>query len=453
MRRTIIAVVALVVGAVATIGAAADRASAQSATWIGGSALEGRVIVGANGETWVGVWVDAPNVVGAHVAMRAPMAVSLVVDVSGSMAGDKIRNAQLAASSLIESLADGDIVSLYGFSNVVTEVAPPTRLDPSMRAVLMQRVSMLVAGGGTNLHDGMQVAVSRIAQSPPTHPIRRIFLISDGRANVGPSDPGVLGDLAASATEWGTQITAIGVGYDYDPSVLGQMAVRSAGRLHHLGRPEHMATILETELSRMSQSVALNGSVMVEPAPGVVIIGAATTGAVIEGGRLRLALGAVDAGQRREILFRVRVPTAQLGSRALATVRFEYQSPDGRAPRTQSTRLEYVVARNGAPAATAPRVAAMVVQHEASEAQRRAADLLAQGQAQQAAAQLAQARAQLDSAASRYHFADERVAGELRTRAASVGAQADRAASTTSATEAREQSFEVQAAPMAAEGY
>jgi Ca-activated chloride channel family protein len=415
MRRTIIAVVALVVGAVATIGAAADRASAQSATWIGGSALEGRVIVGANGETWVGVWVDAPNVVGAHVAMRAPMAVSLVVDVSGSMAGDKIRNAQLAASSLIESLADGDIVSLYGFSNVVTEVAPPTRLDPSMRAVLMQRVSMLVAGGGTNLHDGMQVAVSRIAQSPPTHPIRRIFLISDGRANVGPSDPGVLGDLAASATEWGTQITAIGVGYDYDPSVLGQMAVRSAGRLHHLGRPEHMATILETELSRMSQSVALNGSVMV--------------------------------------LFRVRVPTAQLGSRALATVRFEYQSPDGRAPRTQSTRLEYVVARNGAPAATAPRVAAMVVQHEASEAQRRAADLLAQGQAQQAAAQLAQARAQLDSAASRYHFADERVAGELRTRAASVGAQADRAASTTSATEAREQSFEVQAAPMAAEGY
>lgn len=429
----------------------APSASAQT-TWVGGSTLEGRLVVGAAGETWVGVWVDVPQIT-VVPASRSPMAVSLVIDTSGSMAGDKIQNARMAASSLIESLADGDVVSIYGFSNEVTEIASPTVLSPLSRTELMRRVSLIVAGGGTNLYAGMQVGVARIAQAPATHSVRRIFLISDGRANIGPSDVGTLGDLAARGTEWGTQVTAIGVGYDYDPQTLNAMVVRSAGRLHHLGAPHQMAAILEHELVRMSQAVALNANVLIEPAPGVTIVSGATTGAVLESGRLRFPLGAMDAGQRREILFRVRLSdTAHTGSRPLATVRFAYERPTDRAPQTQLAELRYEVTRDARAAQPLPRVAAMVAEHDANEAQRRAAEAFAQGQRERAERELAMARAELDRAA--VEFSEDAVAGaRLRARSSSIAADQERAAGSSTTEQMRERAYELQAAPMAAEGY
>jgi Ca-activated chloride channel family protein len=382
------------------------------------------------------------------------MAVSLVVDTSGSMAGDKIRNAQMAASSLLESLSDGDIVSIYGFSNTVTEIAPPTVMNAGSRGMLMQRVNLLVANGGTNLYEGMQAGVQRMAQAPPTHSVRRVFVISDGRANVGLSDPTSLGNLAATATEWGTQITAIGVGYDYDPQTLQVMAVRSAGRLHHLGAPHQMAAILEQELSLMARSVALSAYIEVVPAANVIILEGATTGAVLENGRLRFPLGALHVGQRREILFRVRMNTSEMGQRPLATARLVYQSPEDRASRTQSTELRYEITHDARAASTshAPRVAAMVAQHDANVAQRQAADLMAQGQAQEAARRLETARTRLAEGAAASGM-DERSADGLRSRAAAIERDARRARGASAPEEMRQQSFELQAAPMAAEGY
>jgi len=433
------------------LAASGARAQAQP-PWIGGSALRSRIAVDAAGETWVGVWVDAPDVA-VVPQVRTPMAVSLVVDVSGSMAGEKIANAQMAASSVIESLADGDIVSIYGFSNVVTEVSPPTVVSALSRAGLMQRVSLLVAGGGTNMYDGMQVGVSRIAQAPATHTNRRIFLISDGHANVGPSDPGSLGDLAARATEWGTQVTAIGVGYDYDPVALSSMVVRSAGRLHHLGNPGQMAAILEQEMGFMARSVALNARIEIQPAPGVTILEGATTGARVDGGLLRFPVGALIAGQRREVLFRVRIPGARLGTQPLGTARLVFQAPGAPAEQVQTAALGYQVVRARTDEAEVPRVAAMVAQHQASVAERQAAQLLEQGQRDQAVAALEAARAQLSQASTTYQFADAEIAGQLARRAEAMRTEAAGASQATSAPAARARSLELQAAPMAAEGY
>ena len=104
--------------------------SSGATQWVDGAPVRTRVFVGADGETYVGVWVDAPETVpGQAVRSRPPMALSLVVDVSGSMSGAKIQNARVAASSLLESLTDGDIVSIYAFNNGVTEIAPPTQVN------------------------------------------------------------------------------------------------------------------------------------------------------------------------------------------------------------------------------------------------------------------------------------------------------------------------------------
>ncbi|MBC7173005.1 MAG: VWA domain-containing protein, partial [Polyangiaceae bacterium] len=320
MRRWIAFVVFSICGCGASPASVSAQPGGGGPGFIGGSPVQTQIVVGANGETYVGVWIDAPG--GAPTRQRPPMAVSLVIDTSGSMSGEKIVYARQAAASMIETLADGDIVSVYAFESGVTEIAPPTMIGSGTRGMLIQRVQTLTAVGGTNMFDGLSAGIARAAQAPPSHPLRRVVLISDGQANIGPSDPGTLGNLAARGSEHNLQVTAIGVGYDYDETTLGAVAVRSAGRLYHLGHPAQLAQILEQEVHLLASTVATNAYIEIIPAPGVVIIEGVSLGAELQGNRLRVPLGNVFAQQRREILFRARVDTSRPGDRGLATARF-----------------------------------------------------------------------------------------------------------------------------------
>ncbi len=408
----------------------------QQGGWIGGSPVQTQVVLGDHGETYVGVWLQAPNQVVTRA--RAPMAVSLVIDTSGSMAGEKIANARMAASSFIETLADGDIVSLIAFSSTVTELAPPTILSRATRPHLMAAIGSIWEGGGTNMYDGLVVGEQRVAQTPLTHSIRRVVLISDGQANIGPSDPGSLARVAINGTESGAQVTAIGVGSDYDENTLAALAVSSSGRLYHLQQPAQMAMILEQELNLLASTVATGAVMEIVPAPGVQILGVDTPGAIIEQGAVRVPIGTVFAGQQREILLRAQVDTQTVGSRPLATARLRYAAPEETTTRSFDVDLAYEVTpdRSRAAASRNPRVQGMVVAYEASQAQLRAAQLLNDGNTAEATAVLDAAAGQLQQAAQAAPVEVRERLEEQRTRVMRGRARAAEAATPAAAREA-----------------
>lgn len=419
--------------------------------WIGGSPVRTRVVVGADGETYVGVWIDAPEAPGRRE--RPPMALSLVVDTSGSMSGAKIQNARIAASSLLESLQDGDIVSIYSFDNGVREIAPPTTVSQNTRGGLMQSVQYLHAGGGTNMYGGVQVGVNRLASTPASHSVRRLVLISDGHANIGPSDPYSLGNLAGNATEYNIQVTGIGVGLDYDENTLGALAVRSSGRLYHLEHAHQMAQILQQEVQLLASTVATDAIIEIQPGPGVTILEGVTTGATVSDGRLRVPLGSVYAGQQREILFRARVSTQRTGNRPLGTARFVYRTPDeDNERRTQEVALGYEVTRDqvAARGSAQPRVQAMVANYRAAEAQRQAAVALNNGNRAEAERQYEFAESALVEGSNVAPAAQREVMQQRLDRVRSTRSRARRATTPAAARGAALESFD---AAMDAEGY
>jgi Ca-activated chloride channel family protein len=421
-------------------------------TFLGGSPAQTQIVIGANGETYVGVWIDAPPA--REARRRSPMALSLVVDTSGSMSGEKIAYARQAASSMLETLADGDLVSVYAFGNGVTEIAPPTLVGPGTRSALMQRVQLLEATGGTNMYDGLSAGIARIAQTPMSHPLRRVVLVSDGQANIGPSDPASLGDLAARGSESGLQVTAIGVGLDYDENTLGAVAVRSAGRLYHLGDPSAMARILEQEVMLLASTVATGAYIEIVPAPGVILLEGLTLGAEVSGNRLRVPLGNVFAQQRREVLFRARVDTQELGARPLATARFVYEVPGrGGAARVETAELGYRVTADAraAQASAAPRVQAMVASHEAARAQLQAAEALNRGDRAGAVVALAEAEQTLRATAAAAPSPPERA--RLEREAAAVRGRRQAATGAATPAASRAAALEVRSGAMDAYGY
>jgi len=312
-------------------------------SWIG-AAAEGDMLPMATRETFLGVWVDVPGA-RPEAGSRPPMEIALVVDTSGSMAGAKIDNARTAAKTLVSSLKDGDIVALDAFSDSARTVVPPTRLDAMSRADILNKISGLTPSGSTNMFDGLTLGEGQVAAAPATHPLRRVVVISDGIANVGPSTPDVLGALAARGMRNRVQVTSIGIGNDYDERTLNALAVNSSGRLYHLSEPKEMASILKNEVDLLNATLASDSLVEIVPAPGVQLTGADGIRADWhEGGSLRIPLGALHAGQHREALVKVRIvdqAAFEGQTRPLASVRLRFRdSRDG-----DLERIQEVVAR------------------------------------------------------------------------------------------------------------
>ena len=66
------------------------------------------------------------------------------------------------------------------------------------------------------MFDGLTMGESQVAQAPATHSVRRVVVIPDGIANVGPSSPETLGAIAQRGLKFQAQATSLGVGNDYD---------------------------------------------------------------------------------------------------------------------------------------------------------------------------------------------------------------------------------------------
>lgn len=383
-------------------GGSTSPSVVTATSWLGGATDKPQVLVGSDGQVYIGLWIDVPNA-RTVPTQRPPVDIALVIDTSGSMSGEKIEHARMAATSLLESLRDGDIVSVYTFSTAVTQIAPPTVIHPTTRADLIQRVSVIQPMGSTNLFDGLRAGEASMAQAPPSHPVRRVVVISDGMANVGPSTPEELGQVAAQGTEYGAQVTAIGVGLEYDERTLAALAVRSSGRLYHLERPAQMASILREELELLGHTVATEAFIEVTPAAGVEILGAETVQGEMTEGRLRVPLGSLYGGQHREVLVRARVNTATPGPHTLATARLVFREPTGaRAERSHPLSLQYTVTSDPVAASRSVdrRVETMVASVRAARAQLQAVAMLNQGRVADAARVLASAEEQLNRVAA-----------------------------------------------------
>lgn len=306
--------------------------------WIGAAGASDFVMAGVS-DTSLGVWVDVPQ---SLAKVHTPAAVALVVDTSGSMAGAKIENARAAARELISKLSDGDIVAIETFSDEAKERVAPTVLSPTTRPAILRAVASLEPSGGTNMFDGLRLAEGRVLGSPASHPVRRVILISDGQANVGPSSPDVLGSLASRGADSGVQVTSIGVGLDYDENTLNALAVRSSGRLYHLTDPKEMTSMLDGEVKLLQGTSATNAFVEIIPAPGVQILGADGVRADATGsGGIRVPLGTMFGGQHREMLVRIRVNATTAGEHPLASVRLHFSDPS----ESNLDRVQEVVAR------------------------------------------------------------------------------------------------------------
>jgi Ca-activated chloride channel family protein len=140
------------------------------------------VLTSGDGLAWLSVLITPPPTTGP----REPLSLALVVDTSGSMEGDKIEHARAATRSMIEALLPGDQVAIVQFSDAARVVSPLATIGQTHLPALLDLVAKLPADGSTALHAGVVQGLTELDRGTG---LRRLLLISDGLANVGPAKP------------------------------------------------------------------------------------------------------------------------------------------------------------------------------------------------------------------------------------------------------------------------
>lgn len=188
---------------------------------------------------------------------RTPLNISVVLDRSGSMDGDKIKYAQKAINFLIDQLDSKDKLSIVDYDDVVEIVSKQHNVQN--KELLKSKVNLLTPRGSTNLSGGALEGYAQVNAMKQSGYVNRVLLLTDGLANAGISDPLKLKQIADNKfTGTGIGLSTFGVGADYNEDLLTMMAEAGRGNYYFIGQPDQIPDIFGKELKGLLNVVAQN---------------------------------------------------------------------------------------------------------------------------------------------------------------------------------------------------
>ncbi|MCP3904290.1 MAG: VWA domain-containing protein [Planctomycetes bacterium] len=181
-----------------------------------------------------------------------PQDVVFVIDTSGSMAGDKLKQAKSALKYCIDRLDERDRFSVVRFSTGFDMLFDePREASAEARGKARAWVDAFQAAGGTNIADTLHhVMAMRSAADEVKRPFVVVFL-TDGRGNRTP--PEILSAMGAAPA--GVRIFPFGVGHDVNTVLLDGLASAFTGRTRYVQPGENLELVLGDFFSVISRPV------------------------------------------------------------------------------------------------------------------------------------------------------------------------------------------------------
>ena len=182
--------------------------------------------------------------------VRKRARVLLVLDVSGSMTGDKLSQVKAAGAAVLDLFAPDDEVGLWSFSNEVRRLNA-IDLVGAHRAELARSIDRLDANGGTALYRVTAEAVRDVRSTWNPTRINAVVLLTDGQNSDGSNSDldGLLRSLAAQPASGSVPVFTIGYGQDADLQTLKRIAEASGGRSYNAPVPSRVGTVFADVIS------------------------------------------------------------------------------------------------------------------------------------------------------------------------------------------------------------
>lgn len=201
----------------------------------------GFIMVGGMNSFGVGGYYRTPIEEILPVKLKAPdqeelqsSALALVIDRSGSMAGQKIEICKSAAVASAELLTNKDFIGVYAFDSQVHEVVPMTRVTSI--STIAGQIAQIGSGGGTNAYPGMERAREELNRVKSK--IKHMIVLTDGQT----SGEGYQA-LASRCHAEGITISTVAVGGGAQVGLLQSIAAAGGGQSYVTMDPNSIVRI------------------------------------------------------------------------------------------------------------------------------------------------------------------------------------------------------------------
>ncbi len=206
------------------VGENAMRAIRDYVDKLGG----GFIMLGGPNSFGVGGYFRTPIEEILPVRLKAPdeeekqsSALALVIDRSGSMAGEKLEMAKSASIATAEVLTRNDSIGVYAFDSEAHVVVPMTRLTST--AAVAGQIAGVVSGGGTNLYPAMSEARNQLQRVKAK--IKHMIILTDGQTSGQGYEA-----LASQCRAEGTTISTVAIGEGAHIGLLQTIASLGGGQ-------------------------------------------------------------------------------------------------------------------------------------------------------------------------------------------------------------------------------
>lgn len=227
---------------------------------------------------------------------RAPIALAVVLDTSGSMSGEKIEEAKRSVLRLLSEMRDDDQIALVRYSDSA-ELVQRLASVREVRGSLSSRIRELTANGGTNIPSGLSQGLEALDRSDRER-VRRVILVSDGLDSTRAQAE----ELARGAFRSGVTVSSLGIGVDFDESYMGAVSQNGHGNFAFVKDGASLASFLTRELVETASTTVENAKVKLTLPAGVRFVSATGADANVSGRDVELSLGSLFAGDDRRVI-------------------------------------------------------------------------------------------------------------------------------------------------------
>lgn len=273
-------------------------------------------------DSYMAITLTAPENPGQE---RPDVDVAVVVDRSGSMEGEKLAQAKLAARQLIGNLHQNDRFSIVAYGTEVDVLVPTTLAGDGAKQAALDAISAIYTDGGTNLSGGLQAAQSQlVGLTGVSSRVQRIVLLSDGQANEGIVNPADLARLAANSSAQGVSITTVGIGLDFDEKSMTGIALSGGGNYYFAESADMLATLFDTELQKLGATAATQIRLQLKGAENVQIREIIGHSMVRQGDAWVVSVPDMHAGETRKVVVALRIQAKGAGLMPLTEIAATY---------------------------------------------------------------------------------------------------------------------------------